>query len=122
MTKETDGIILSSHVLLCLQFFFFGTPSEPLYFYFFLVTVGLRHLSITAPCHAQIPKHHDPFGDIDDVPPNVRLFSMRTAVYIFKDHEADLVMWARQEEGQELRKVIKYMSERQEKFLAKNVT
>ena len=63
----------------------------------------------------QTPKHHDPFGDIDDVPPNARLFSMRTAVYIFKDHEADLVMWARQEECQELRKVIKYMSERQDK-------
>ena len=67
----------------------------------------------------QIPKHHDPFGDIDDVPPNARLFSTRTAVHIFKDHEADLVMWARQEECQELRKVIKYMSDRQEKFLAK---
>ena len=65
----------------------------------------------------QTPKHHDPFGDIDDVPPNARLFCMRTAENIFKDHEADLVMWARQEECQELRKVIKYMSERQEKFL-----
>ena len=43
----------------------------------------------------QTPKHHDPFADIDDVPPNARLFSMRTAVFIFKDHEADLVMWAK---------------------------
>ena len=71
----------------------------------------------------QTPKHHDPFRDICDVPPNAWLFSMRTAVYIFKDHEVDLVMWARQEEeGQERRKVIKYMSERQEQFLAKDVT
>ena len=50
------------HVLLCLHFFQsmlsgfgsirdgfqcgFGTPSEPLYVFHFLVTVGLRHLAI----------------------------------------------------------------------------
>ena len=33
MTKETDGIMVYSHVLLCLQFFFFGTLSEPLYIF-----------------------------------------------------------------------------------------
>ena len=47
---------------------------------------------------------------------------MHTAENTFKDHEADLVMWARQEECQELRKVIKYMCERQDKILAKDVT
>ena len=57
MTTETDGILVYSHVLLCLQFLF-GTPSEPLYF--FLVTVGLRHLSITAPCsHVSCPRKKD---------------------------------------------------------------
>ena len=36
-----------------------------------------------------------------------------------EEHEEHLVMWARQEEEcQELDKVIKYMSERQEKLLA----
>ena len=47
MRKATDGNIVYFHVLLCLPlFFFFGTPSDPLFF-FFLVTVGLRHLANT---------------------------------------------------------------------------
>ena len=36
----------------------------------------------------QIRKHHDPFGDIHDVLPNVRFFSMRTALSVVKDNEA----------------------------------
>ena len=36
----------------------------------------------------QILKHLEPFGDIDDVLPNARLFSMRTSYYIFEDNEA----------------------------------
>ena len=43
------------------------------------------------PIHqTQIPtKHNDPFGDIDFVPANARLFSMLTAsLYIFDDNEA----------------------------------
>ena len=36
----------------------------------------------------KMPKQHDPFGDIDYVPPNARLFSMRTTIYVFEDNEA----------------------------------
>ena len=41
------------------------------------------------PSHpTQLHKHHDPFGGIDYVPPNARLFSMRTALYISEENEA----------------------------------
>ena len=40
------------------------------------------------PIHqTQIRKRHDPFGDIDYVPPIARLSSMQTASYIFEDNE-----------------------------------
>ena len=40
------------------------------------------------PIHqTQIRKRHDPCGDVDYVPPNARLSSMQTALYIFADNE-----------------------------------
>ena len=35
-------------------------------------------------------KTHDSFGDIDSIPPNARLFSLRTAWYTFEDNEAEV--------------------------------
>ena len=44
MFQEIGGCMTKETVF---SFFFFGTPSEPLYFYFlFLATVGLRHLDV----------------------------------------------------------------------------
>ena len=43
------------------------------------------------PIHqTQIPKHHDPFGEIDCEPPNARIYVMRTAFYISEDNEAEI--------------------------------
>ena len=36
----------------------------------------------------QILQHQEPFGDIDHVLPDARLFSMRTSSNIFEDNEA----------------------------------
>ena len=38
----------------------------------------------------QILEHHEPFEDMDCVPPNVRLFSMRISLYIFENNEAEI--------------------------------
>ena len=36
----------------------------------------------------RIPRHDELFGDVEYVRPNARLFSIRTALYVFEDHES----------------------------------